>query len=50
MFPMMVVKVTKWVTFYKTYRDILISDLVHIRRPDMQARAPCMHYHVLTCV
>ena len=28
--------VTKWVSFYKTYRDILISDIVHVRRPDMQ--------------
>ena len=27
----------KWVTFYKTYRDIIISDIVHIRRPDLQA-------------
>ena len=28
--------VEKWVGFYKTYRDILISDIVHVRRPDMQ--------------
>ena len=28
--------VKKWVGFYKTYRDILISDIVHVRRPDMQ--------------
>ena len=28
--------VTKWVGFYKTYRDILTSDIVHVRRPDMQ--------------
>ncbi len=28
--------VKKWVDFYKTYRDILISDIVHVRRPDMQ--------------
>ena len=28
--------VKKWVGFYKTYCDILISDIVHVRRPDMQ--------------
>jgi len=28
--------VKKWVGFYNTYRDILISDIVHVRRPDMQ--------------
>ena len=28
--------VMKWVNFYKEYRDILISDIVHVRRPDMQ--------------
>ena len=28
--------VTKWVGFYKTYREILTSDIVHVRRPDMQ--------------
>ena len=28
--------VIKWVTFYKTYRDILTSDIIHVRRPDMQ--------------
>ena len=27
----------KWVDFYKTYRDILIGDIVHVRRPDMQS-------------
>ena len=30
--------VKKWVGFYKTYRDILISDIVHVRRPDMQGK------------
>ena len=30
--------VKKWVDFYKTYRDILISDIVHVRRPDMQGK------------
>ena len=24
------------VNFYKQYRDILISDIVHVRKPDMQ--------------
>jgi hypothetical protein len=24
----------KWVGFYKTYRDILDSDIIHLRRPD----------------
>ena len=28
--------VKKWVDFYKMYRDVLISDIVHVRRPDMQ--------------
>lgn len=27
----------KWVSFYKKYRDIVISDIVHVRRPDMQS-------------
>ena len=26
----------KWVSFYKKYRDIVTSDIVHVRRPDMQ--------------
>ena len=30
--------VSKWVSFYKKYRDILISDIVHVRRPDMQGK------------
>ncbi len=30
--------VKKWVDFYKTYRDILTSDIVHVRRPDMQGK------------
>ena len=30
--------VRKWVSFYKTYRDILISDIIHVRRPDMQGK------------
>lgn len=35
--------VTKWVTFYKTYRDILTSDIVHVRRPDMQGMVAAAH-------
>ncbi len=30
--------VKKWVDFYKKYRDILTSDIIHVRRPDMQVR------------
>ncbi|UCF17197.1 MAG: hypothetical protein JSW59_07005, partial [Phycisphaerales bacterium] len=26
--------VKKWVDFYKEYRDILDSDIIHVRRPD----------------
>ena len=29
----------KWVDFYKKYRDIVTSDIVHVRRPDMQGTA-----------
>eukprot|EP00118_Oscarella_pearsei_P004028 m.16731 g.16731 ORF g.16731 m.16731 type:complete len:733 (+) comp27105_c0_seq1:15-2213(+) len=35
--------VKKWVNFYKTYRDILTSDIVHIRRPDMQSIDAIIH-------
>ena len=28
--------VKKWVDFYKTYRDIITSDIIHVKRPDMQ--------------
>ena len=28
----------KWVGFYKKYRDIVTSDIVHVRRPDMQGK------------
>ena len=34
---------TKWVGIYKKYRDIIISDIVHIRRPDGQALDSFMH-------
>ena len=30
------VLVKKWVDFYKTYRDIVTSDIIHVKRPDMQ--------------
>lgn len=33
--------VKKWVDFYKTYRDILDSDIIHVRRPDGQ-KADCI--------
>ncbi len=35
--------VTKWVKFYKRYRDILISDIIHVRFPDMQSIDCYMH-------
>jgi hypothetical protein len=35
--------VQKWVKFYKLYREILISDIVHIRRPDMQGIDAILH-------
>ena len=28
--------VKKWVDFFKKYRDILTSDIIHVRRADMQ--------------
>ena len=37
------VVVKKWVDFYKAHRDILISDLIHLRRPDMQDIDAFMH-------
>ena len=35
--------VSKWVSFYKQYRDILISDIVHLRRADLQDYDAFMH-------
>ena len=35
--------VKKWVSFFKQYRDILISDIVHVRRPDMQGETSCIY-------
>ena len=35
--------VIKWVNFYKKYRDIIISDIIHVRRADMQGVDSFMH-------
>jgi hypothetical protein len=35
--------VEKWAGFYKTYRDIVTSDVVHLRRPDGQSWDGMMH-------
>ena len=35
--------VTKWVNFYKAHRDILTSDIVHLRRPSMLGIDAIMH-------
>ncbi|CAF1288987.1 unnamed protein product [Didymodactylos carnosus] len=35
--------VKKWVDFYKKYRQILISDVIHVRRADMQSVDSFMH-------
>jgi len=35
--------VKKWVDFYKKYRDILSSDIIHVRRADMQSIDCFMH-------
>ena len=32
-----------WVTFYKKYRDIVTSDIIHVRRADMQSIDCLMH-------
>ncbi|ELU11029.1 hypothetical protein CAPTEDRAFT_218651 [Capitella teleta] len=37
------VVVKKWVDFYKKYREILSSDIIHVRRPDMQSLDCFMH-------
>ncbi len=43
--------VKKWVGFYKTYRDILISDIVHVRRPDMQGTIYVDRWYIcIVCV
>merc|ERR1712048_1374532 len=35
--------VIKWTSFYKKHRDILISDIVHLRRADMQYFDAILH-------
>jgi hypothetical protein len=35
--------VKTWVAFYKKYRDILTSDIIHVRRADMQSIDSFMH-------
>ena len=35
--------VAKWVSFYKKYRDIVTSDIIHVRRADMQSIDSYMH-------
>ena len=35
--------VQKWVNFYKRHRQILISDIIHVRRADMQSVDAFMH-------
>merc|ERR1712013_38984 len=39
--------VMKWTGFYKRHRDILISNLVHLRRPDMQSFDAVLHANAL---
>merc|ERR1712190_291728 len=38
-------RLTKWVSFYKQYRQVLIQPVVHLRRPDMQSWDGWMHVH-----
>ncbi len=35
--------VKKWVDFYKRYRDILTSDIIHVRRPDHKSIDCILH-------
>jgi hypothetical protein len=41
--PAVQAMVTKWASFWTKYRAILIQDIVHIRRPDMQSIDSVMH-------
>lgn len=41
--PAAMAVVTKWTAIYKKYRDIITSDLIHIRRPDGQSIDGFMH-------
>ena len=36
--------VLRWVSFFKKYRQILTSDVVHVRRADMQVLCLLMHW------
>ncbi len=40
--------VKKWVSFYRKHRDILDSDIVHVRRPDGQGVDCMMHVNAQT--
>ena len=33
----------KWLSFYKQYRGIITSEIIHVRRPDMQSIDAFMH-------
>ena len=35
--------VTKWMGFWKQYRSILVQDIIHVKRPDMQSLDCIMH-------
>ena len=35
--------VRRWASFFRTYRDILTSDILHVRRADMQEIDGFMH-------
>ena len=35
--------VSKWVTWFKQYRKILNSDIVHVRRPDLVGLDAMLH-------
>ena len=41
--PEVMAVVTKWVSVYKQYRDIINSDIVHVRRPDGQSIDGFLH-------
>ena len=35
--------VTKWVSWFKQYREILNADIIHIRRPDLHGIDAMLH-------
>ena len=41
--PAVQAMVTKWTSFWLKYRPILIQDIVHVKRPDMQSIDSVMH-------